>query len=126
MTLHQSEDPCVLIVDDEKDVRESVRDVVEMLGCRAVLAKSGEEGLSILGHMMPCLVVLDLTMPGMGGLAMLTAIRSQPALLNLAVLISTSAPERAPRGVPLLPKPVDFDALCAWITKLCHCEQTTS
>lgn len=36
---------CVLIVDDDKDVRETFRDVVEMRGCSAILAASGREGL---------------------------------------------------------------------------------
>jgi len=31
------------------------------------------------------------------------------------------ADERAPRGVPLLPKPVDLDALSMWMERLCHC-----
>ncbi len=111
----------VLIVDDEEDVRESLRDVVELVGCSAILAASGEEALEILAGRRPCLVVLDLLMPGMTGTETLAAMRRNPLLSTLPVLISTSSPERAPRGVPLLPKPIDIDALCGWIRRLCGC-----
>ena len=39
---------CVLIVDDEEDVRESLRDAVEMMGCAAIMADSGENALAFL------------------------------------------------------------------------------
>lgn len=112
---------CVLIVDDEEDVRESLRDVVEMVGCSALLAASAEEGLAVLAQLRPCLVVLDLLMPGMNGGEMLEAMRREPLLAQLPVLISTSAPERAPRDVPVLAKPIDVDALCGWMRRACSC-----
>jgi CheY-like chemotaxis protein len=114
-------DACVLIVDDEEDVRESLRDVVELVGCSAILAASAEDALALLAHRRPCLVVLDLLMPGMTGSEMLDVIRRDPGLASMPVLISTSAPERAPRGVRVLPKPIDVDALCAWVRRSCTC-----
>jgi CheY-like chemotaxis protein len=111
----------VLIVDDEDDVRESVRDVVEMVGCTAIMASSGAEALAILAGRQPCLIVLDLLMPGMTGAEMLEVMRRQPEHASTPVLISTSAPERAPRGVPVLAKPIDVDALCGWMRRMCQC-----
>ena len=111
----------VLIVDDEEDVRESLRDVIELEGCSAVLAASGEDALEILAERRPCLVILDLMMPGMSGRETLDQLRREPTLSNLAVVISTSAPERAPRGVPVLPKPIDLGALCDWLHRNCTC-----
>jgi CheY-like chemotaxis protein len=112
---------CVLIVDDEEDVRESLRDVVEMIGCSALMAASAEEALILLATRRPCLVVLDLLMPGMTGAELLETLRLQPALSAMPVLISTSAPERAPRGFPVLAKPIDIPALCAWMRRACQC-----
>jgi CheY-like chemotaxis protein len=112
---------CVLIVDDEEGVRESLRDVVEMVGCSALMASTAKEALALLAHRRPCLIVLDLLMPGMTGGEMLDVMRREPKLANINVVISTSAPERAPRGVPVLPKPIDIDALCDWISRACHC-----
>jgi CheY-like chemotaxis protein len=113
---------CVLIIDDEEGVRESLRDVVEMAGCSALLAASAEEALPLLGEHHPCLVVLDLLLPGMSGAEMLDKMRSEPAFSAVPVIISTSAPERAPRGVPVLAKPIDIDALCGWMQRVCRCD----
>jgi CheY-like chemotaxis protein len=120
-SVYPDEPTCVLIVDDEEDVRESLRDVVEMVGCSALMAASAEEALALLADRRPCLVLLDLLLPGMKGGEMLEVMRREPALSNLPVLISTSAPERAPRGVPVLPKPIDVDALCGWMRRMCQC-----
>jgi len=121
MTSHATAQSCVLIVDDEEGVRESLRDVVEMVGCSAITAASAEEALALLSNNRPCMVVLDLTMPGMSGAEMLEVMRRQPALSTTPVLISPSSPERAPGGVPVLAKPIDVDALCKWIRRTCEC-----
>lgn len=114
-------DGCVLIVDDQEDVRESVRDVVEVMGCPALLAASAEEALALLADCRPCLVVLDLLMPGVTGTEMLEAMRREPTLATMPVVISRSAPERAPRGVPILSKPIDIEALCGMMRRVCRC-----
>ncbi len=72
---HQS---FVLIVDDEEGVRESLRDVAEMVGCSASLAASAEEALAVMADRRPCLVVLDLLLPGMTGLAAHDSAPSSP------------------------------------------------
>jgi CheY-like chemotaxis protein len=117
-----SDEGCVLIVDDDEDVRESLRDVVEMVGCSALMAASGAESLAVLVDHRPCLVEIDLLMPGMNGAQTLEAMRREAGLSATPVVISTSVPERAPRGVPVLPKPIDVDALCGWLRRVCHCQ----
>lgn len=114
-------EPCVLIVDDEQDILDTLSEVVEMGGCAAVTASRGEEALRILASRRPCLVVLDLLMPGMTGNELLETMRSDPALADVPVVISTSAPERAPAGVPVLPKPVDIGKLWDWMKESCTC-----
>ncbi len=112
---------CVLVIDDEQDIRETLREVIEMEGCSAVLAASAQEGMKILETQRPCLIILDLMMPGMTGAEMLTVLRDDAQLATLPVLMSTSAPSHAPAGVALLPKPIDLDALFGWIRKNCDC-----
>jgi CheY-like chemotaxis protein len=112
---------CVLVVDDEADIRETLREAVEMAGCTALLAKDGRDALRVLGQHRPCLIILDLIMPIMTGEELLDAMRLQPELAQLPVLISTSAPRRAPAGVPVLPKPIDLRAFWAWIRQNCDC-----
>jgi CheY-like chemotaxis protein len=112
---------CVLVVDDEADIRETLREAVEMVGCTALLAKDGIDALRVLGQHRPCLIILDLIMPNMTGEELLEAMRLQPELAQLPVIISTSAPRRAPVGVPVLPKPIDLRAFWAWIRQNCDC-----
>jgi CheY-like chemotaxis protein len=82
----EADEACVLIVDDEEDVRESLRDVVEMAGCSAILAANAADALELLADRRPCLMVLDLLMPGMTGAEMLEKIRRDPALLTMPVV----------------------------------------
>jgi CheY-like chemotaxis protein len=116
----------VLIVDDEEEARESLRDVVELVGCSALLAGSGKEALAFLAESRPCLMVVDLMMPGMTGAQLIEAMSREPTFQTVPVVISTSAPERAPRGVPLLAKPIDIDALCGMMRRLCHCARPSN
>lgn len=112
---------CVLVVDDEADIRETLREAVEMVGCTALLAANGADALRVLSERMPCLMILDLIMPVMTGEELLEVLRSEPALAHLPVVISTSAPQRAPAGVPVLPKPIDLRAFWDWIRQNCQC-----
>jgi CheY-like chemotaxis protein len=112
---------CVLVVDDDEGVREALREVVEMAGCSAMLAASGEEALSLLTTVRPCLIILDLLMPTMTGMEMLEVMHERPELASLPVVISTSAPTLAPVGVPVLSKPVDIAAVWVWMQRTCRC-----
>ncbi len=109
----------VLVVDDDEGVRETLREVIEMAGCTAALANNGREALALLQSIRPCLIVLDLMMPVMNGAETLAALRAEPSLASLPVVISTSAPNRAPSGVPVLSKPINIDALWACIRRSC-------
>lgn len=112
---------CVLVVDDDEDVRESLRDVIELAGCTACLAESAPAALRLLETKSPCLIILDLLMPGMTGADMLEAMREDARLSAIDVIVSTSAPHRAPKGVSVLPKPIDVGVLIARIRGRCRC-----
>jgi len=70
----------------------------------------------------PCLVIVDLVMPVMSGEEMIEAIRREPTLSHVAIVVSTSAPGRAPKGVPVIPKPVDIKEVWRWIRQTCQCD----
>jgi CheY-like chemotaxis protein len=110
----------VLVVDDEEDIRETLREVVEMGGSSAMVAANGADALTLLAERRPCLIILDLLMPVMTGIELLEELRRRPALADLRVVISTSAPERAPAGVPVLTKPVSLHAVWDWMRR-CDC-----
>jgi CheY-like chemotaxis protein len=115
------EEVCVLVVDDDEGVRETLREVVEMAGCSAMVAGSGEEALALLATVRPCMIILDLLMPTMSGVELLEVIRARPELASLPVLISTSAPGLAPAGIPVLSKPLDIAAAWVWMRRSCRC-----
>jgi CheY-like chemotaxis protein len=109
----------VLIVDDDELIRETLRDLVEMAGCSALVAANGKEALRVMAEHRPCLVILDLLMPVMTGNELLEVMRREPALAEVPVVISTSAPDRAPPGVPIIRKPIDIDVLMEWVRRSC-------
>ena len=117
---------CVLVVDDEEDIREALREAIELIGCRAITAANGAVALEKLRTCRPCLVILDLRMPVMTGHEMLEAMQKEPDLAALRVIISTSAPGGAPAGVPVLPKPIDIDKLFDWVRRTCTCEHAST
>ncbi len=65
----------ILVVDDEKFIIKSLKQHLEKEGCEVVTAESGEEGLEMYKSEAPDIVLLDLNMPGMGGIETLKAIR---------------------------------------------------
>ncbi len=77
----------VLVVDDEPQLRRVVRTALVANGYEAYEARTGEEALETLRENNPDLVLLDMNMPGMGGMAACRAIRarSEAAILILSV-----------------------------------------
>ncbi len=105
----------VLVVDDEAGVRESLRMVLQD-DCELVLAGTAEEALGVLGATPPDLVLLDLVMPGRGGLALLEEVRALPQAPPVVVLTGTTAVSTAVEAMKLgaadyLTKPFEVEAL---------------
>ena len=105
-------EPHVLVVDDDKVIRDLLRRLLEPEGYRVATASDGDEGLGHVSHAMPDLVLLDLKMPGMNGVEFLRRFREEHA--DIPVVVVTGYPDsdmmnRAMRYGPitLLAKPVD-------------------
>jgi CheY-like chemotaxis protein len=102
----------VLVVDDEPDIRESLRDALEDEGYDVVTAANGREALKVLpGLSRPLALILDIIMPVMSGVELYAALQSDPQLATIPVVVSTSDPSRAPAGVLLMRKPIDLERL---------------
>jgi two-component system KDP operon response regulator KdpE len=76
----------ILVVDDEPQIRRIMRTTLTDAGYEVEDAKTGEEGLVKLRKFRPDLVLLDINMPGMGGLA---ACRSMRSDANVAIIMLT-------------------------------------
>lgn len=116
--------PAVLVVDDNADIRETVRMTLEEEGYRVCEAKDGDEALRHLRESAaPLIVLLDHFMPGMDGIQTLDCVAADPALARRHAYVMltadgrTSAIELTSAGedwrVPVLAKPFDLDDLLA-------------
>jgi CheY-like chemotaxis protein len=84
----------ILVVDDMAIFREPIAQALEANGYRAICASSGRDALSALRGGAIDMMLLDITMPEMSGLDVLRAVRADPALRNLPVVLLTAAAER--------------------------------
>jgi len=104
-----------LVIDDEAEARDLIRRMVEREGVRVVTASGGDEGLRLAREIRPTVITLDLLMPGTDGWAVLAALRADPELADIPVIV-VSILEESRRGFALgatgfLTKPVDREAL---------------
>ena len=76
----------ILVVDDEPQIRRIMRTALTTAGYEVEDAKTGEEALGKVRDYRPDLVLLDINMPGMGGLAACRALRADP---NVAIVMLT-------------------------------------
>jgi CheY-like chemotaxis protein len=88
--------PYIVIVDDEFGLAELIAEVLAERGYATAIAINGELGLALLRERRPALVLLDLMMPVLDGSDMLKAMRSDPELATVPVVIMTALPEAVP------------------------------
>jgi len=105
----------VLVVDDDRFIREATRAMLAREGYEALGAEGGEEALLRARRHRPDLILMDLSMPVMGGGEALRRLRSDPATSDIPVIITTGAAgEPAPEGAAaMLVKPIAREALLA-------------
>ncbi len=70
-------DPVILVIDDEKNIREALRQALKMEGYTVITAENGEEGLEKLKSLSPDAVILDLKMPKLSGMDFLRQMPSR-------------------------------------------------
>ena len=80
----------VLTVDDSKTVRIIVRKAFKPYDCEILEAGNGVEGLAVAAKEMPDLILLDITMPVMDGVEMLTKLKADPQLKGIPVMMLTA------------------------------------
>jgi DNA-binding response OmpR family regulator len=107
-----------MVVDDDEGLLRLFASLVERLGCEVLEANGGAAALDLMVHTAPDLLILDLAMPGVSGMDVLYAVRAQPHLAAMKVMILTARPNIIPEVEALgidcwLSKPVmpaDFRA----------------
>ena len=118
-----TEEPLILVVDDDATVRELVERHLERAGFAVVTARGGQEGLRLVRELRPAAVTLDIMMPDLDGWTVLAAIKGDPALASIPVVLMSIVDQKS-RGYALgaadyLIKPVDRTKLVETLTGIC-------
>jgi DNA-binding response OmpR family regulator len=77
----------VLTVDDSRTIRLIVKKAFEFYNCELFEAENGEQGITRAAELQPDLIVLDITMPVMNGIQMLTLLKKDEKLKNIPVIM---------------------------------------
>jgi len=120
----------ILVIDDEPDVVSYLSVFFEDEGFEVVTARDGRDGLAMARRESPDLITLDITMPRMSGIEVLTNLRRDPDLASIPVVVVTGVANfhslTAFRGVrppeAFMSKPVDRDLLLLNIRELLQLE----
>jgi two-component system KDP operon response regulator KdpE len=113
------ENRTVLLIDDEPQIRRVLRTSLTSQGANVLDVQNGEEALELLKHQTVDLVLLDLNMPGMGGLETCRAIRQGWSMPVIIVSVRESDKEKVEAldagADDFVNKPFSFDELMARI-----------
>jgi CheY-like chemotaxis protein len=113
----------VLVLDDQEYLREIIATILADAGYPARAVATTDETLRLLDELRPDLLVLDVSLPTIGGLEFLDQLRANPAWATLPVLIVSGDPAKlvAAEGRPhvvALTKPFDVTVLVAEVARL--------
>jgi CheY-like chemotaxis protein len=81
---------CVLLVEDEDQLRRVMKDLLERDGYTVAEARDGVQALDQVDRFAPDVVILDLNLPGLDGYGVLTQLRSRPATRSIPVMVLTA------------------------------------
>jgi adenylate cyclase len=112
---------CVLVIDDDATARELIADHLKAEGFSVATAAGGVEGLKLAKELRPTAITLDVMMPDLDGWSVLTALRKDPELAEIPVIMITIVDEHR-RGIALgaagyLTKPIDRERLHRLVTR---------
>jgi CheY-like chemotaxis protein len=108
------------VVDDEPGVREAVVECLQAEGYEVHALAHAVEALDWVRRERPALVLVDLVMPVMSGIELLSRVRADPELEKVAVVLMTAATPGDPaRADAILQKPFGLDDLLAAVERFC-------
>ena len=106
---------CVLVIDDDATARELISDHLKAGGFSVVTAAGGVEGIKLAKELQPTAITLDVMMPDLDGWSVLAALRQNPELADIPVIMVSIVDDKR-RGIALgaagyLTKPIDRERL---------------
>jgi len=113
----------ILIIEDDAAIRQTMADILEIHGYQVFLASDGREGAEQLNTIAPgpCVILLDMMMPGTNGWQFLDVQRNDPKFQNIPVVICSAYEESAKSVKPngFIPKPIQLDQLLGAVKDFC-------
>ena len=114
--------PKILVVDDEKVIREGCREVLTLEGFEVVLAENGEQGLEMIEKVHFDVVLLDLMMPGISGFDVLSHVKALHPDTSIIVITGYATVEHSIEAMKngafdFIPKPFSPDQLRVVVSK---------
>jgi CheY-like chemotaxis protein len=107
--------PKLLVIDDDPIVHDLMRRFIEVDGFQVVSAMSGDEGLALAREHRPAAITLDVVMPHSDGWSVLSALKADPELADIPVIMMSMMEQRdigyTLRAAEYLTKPIDRDRL---------------
>jgi len=85
----------VLVVDDDRDIRELIAFKLEQSGFDVLVAENGVAGLALARAALPDVAVLDVMMPGLSGLDVARTLRADPKTSSMGILLLTARVQEA-------------------------------
>ncbi len=86
---------CILVVDDEEDIRELVQLNLDREGYRVLTCETGEQAMAVARAKTPDLIVLDLMLPGIDGLEVCKRLKADSSLREIPVVMLTAKGEES-------------------------------
>jgi two-component system cell cycle response regulator DivK len=80
----------ILVVEDQEDNRQIIRDMLTFTDYKIMEAESGEHALEAVGKQRPDLILMDIQLPGMDGYETTRRIKADPALRSITIIAVTS------------------------------------
>ncbi len=120
--VYRDDVPKILIIDDDPTVHDLVSRFLAGEGFDLAHATSGRDGLRLAHTIRPCAITLDVMMPGMDGWSTLTALKADPDLASIPIILLTIVDDRG-QGFALgatdyLTKPIDKRRLLGILERL--------
>lgn len=115
----------VLVIDDDRDIRETLQEILETEGYEVKTARNGADGLARARELRPALILLDLFMPVMDGAEFRQQQLKDAELAHIPVVIVSAAAGLEERIAALgvaahLEKPLDLDHLFEIVGRYCR------
>lgn len=112
----------ILVIDDEKFITKSIMQHLEKEGCEVMTAETGEEGLETFKAEPPDIILLDLNMPGMGGIETLKALRKLSSDIIVIIITAHGDIETAVSAIKLgaydfVEKPFELNRISVLVKK---------